>query len=587
MGVKKVVNTATPYHASELSDMDYDQTELSLYTAHLNRPVHKAVREDHHKWAWSPVTFGPTSTPPGGVAAVASEVQGPGTAGYAATTQSYVVTAINAGGSESRASAVVSAVSDLSLKGNKVNVSWTAVAGASYVVYKSNNGVFGYIGRTDDTTFSDNNIIPDLTNTPPQGTNYFTGEGNYPSTIAFYGQRLVLARTINKPNGLWASQVDDPENFDAAVPTKPDDALSRAFRGRRANVVQQLLSTTALLVFTSARIFSIETLDATQFEHKGQGTRGASRLKPIEIDEIAFFQPLQGASIRSLGYSFEIEGYQTNDITFFSSHLFRDDAVRAWAYQAEPFSVVWVVMWSGRLLAFTWQREQQVWGWTVCETDGQVEDVTVITEQGYDRVYLTVVRDLEGAQRRCYERMALPHSADISDACPLDCARSFEFEEPQTRITGLQHLEGRTVTAYAEGYEYPGLVVAGGEVDLPVAHNKVSVGIPYTGEVELLPLALATAQGSEHTATLNFQRAIIRTVDTKGLEASGSGGQWEALPDREGDEPFGWVPDVREQDFEAPIDGSWGRGSTVTIRQAHALPWHITGVFLQPAYARD
>ncbi|TIR87102.1 MAG: hypothetical protein E5X04_00270, partial [Mesorhizobium sp.] len=78
--------------------------------------------------------------------------------------QVYVVSAIDDDtGEESLPSAEFTLKNDMSFQGNKNRLTWNAVAGAStYVIYRKDNGVFGYIGKSDDTSFTDENIVADI-----------------------------------------------------------------------------------------------------------------------------------------------------------------------------------------------------------------------------------------------------------------------------------------------------------------------------------------------------------------------------------------------------------------------------------------
>src|SRR5690606_8584745 len=80
----------------------------------------------------------------------------------------------------------------------KASITWPAVTGATYYhVYKDNAGagIYGFIGRATATSFTDVNIAPTKTDTPPSGTDPFVGSGNYPRAVAYYQQRLCYAST--------------------------------------------------------------------------------------------------------------------------------------------------------------------------------------------------------------------------------------------------------------------------------------------------------------------------------------------------------------------------------------------------------
>src|SRR5690606_19580989 len=105
---------------------------------------------------------------------------------------------------------------------------WPAVPGASYYhIYKDNAGagIYGFIGRASTTSFTDVNIIPTKTDTPPTGTDPFVGAGNYPRAVAYYQQRLCYASTDNSPQTLWFSRTGVFSNFGFSFPLKDDDSI--------------------------------------------------------------------------------------------------------------------------------------------------------------------------------------------------------------------------------------------------------------------------------------------------------------------------------------------------------------------------
>ena len=80
---------------------------------------------------------------------------------------------------------------------NTITISWTAVAGAEkYDVFKEDNGIFGFIGETTGTSFTDDNIEADLTDTPPQQKNPFFGPNN----------KAKLCELLSTAAGVWKYQ---------------------------------------------------------------------------------------------------------------------------------------------------------------------------------------------------------------------------------------------------------------------------------------------------------------------------------------------------------------------------------------------
>lgn len=589
MGAARIYSAFTPYFHTMTVDLDYAQSADVVYLAHLDYPLYKATRSDHTDWTFEAVTFGPTIATPAAPTGLASS---PNMTGYVATNYSYKVTAV--GGSpeeESRASTSLTLVNDLTLTGNYNTLTMPALpaGGERFIVYKEQGGAYGYIGGTDGTTFVDGNpqIQAVLSDTPPTAQNPFDSDRNYPSTLTFHEQRLVLARTWNTPNGIWGSQSSNFENMDVARPANPDDAYALALVAEKVNAVNMLASMDDLVALTADGIFAINggeggAITPSSIVPKRQSSRGSTRLKPIVLDSIIFYRPNKGSTVRTLGFSFEVDGYKSNNVAIFSPHLLDSHDITSWTYLEEPYSCIVASRDDGALLFFTWEQEQQVWGWSLCETNGFVEQVMAISEGGYDRLYAVIRRDINGIERKFHERMALPHTDDITLACHLDCSVTQVYDPPRNVVSGLHHLEGELVSAYYDGYVANDLLVEVGQITLPndYAATVVTVGMPYVGEIETLPLVLRTDSGTAHTNKQNIGSVTVRTLDTRGIEVGIRGADLEAIPDREGDEDG--LADVAERDYEVSPPGSWDSSQTLVIQQNQPLPAHITGVFIEP-----
>lgn len=592
MGAARVYKQTTPYPHTAVGDLDAAQSADAIYLAHLDYPVYRIDRVAHTDWEFVEVTFGPTIAIPTAPTIVASE---PNTTGAIATTYEYVITAV--GGTpeqESRASTSVTVSNDLTLNGNKNTITFPAKpAGVTgYVVYKKQAGGFGYIGQTSDATFVDGTpqIQPVLSDAPPQGQDPFNGYGKYPSTVTFHDQRLMLGRTRNLPNAIWGSQPASFENMDISKPAHPDDALSFALVAERVNSVEQLVSMKDLMALTEDGIFAInggqsgDPISPSDIAPKRSNSRGSSRLNPIVLDDIVFYVPNRGTTVRALGYKFEIDGFQSNNVSVFSPHLFVTFKIVSWAYLEEPYSAIFAVRDDGALLCFTWEAEQQVWGWTKLETDGKFIEVQSISEGGYDRLYALVERVINGVTRRFHERLALPHFDDITTAAHLDCSVTQVYDPPRNVMGGLWHLEGAEVSAYYDGYVAEGLLVTDGKISLPQGYEAtiITAGLPYTGEIETLPLVLNQPyQGvSLHVNRRNIEKLVLRTIDSRGLKAGITGAELEDVVQRTGGEAG--LDDVMQRDYEITPPGSWEEAETITIRQDNPLPAHITGLFIQP-----
>jgi hypothetical protein len=587
MSVARLYRVGSPFNGAELQEVDVEQSADTMYFAHLNHAPTRLVRAGHTDWTFSSIDFTPTLAAPTGLG-VTPVVGNSVTSGDSHFPQdaSYVVTAIDdISGQESRASTAQTVSNDLTLKKNYNFLGWSAVAGASrYRVYKADNTQeYGYIGVTTSASFTDDNIGPDYSDGPPVGNNPFPGSDDYPSTVTFFEQRLLWGRTNNHPNAIWGSRSGSFENMDISRPLKASDALSFALVSGRVNAVNQLVSTTSLLALTSDSIFKIEGgqtgyLTATDFVTRRQNGRGSSRLSPLVIDSVVFYQTSVGNSVRTLGYEFSTDSINSNDVTIFSPHLFRGFDIKAWAYVQEPRSVIWAVRGDGKLLCFTWEQEQQVWGWTLCETAGIVESVCVVSEGAEDRLYLTVRR----GEKLLIERMAATRWDAIENSCFLDSAVTYQFEEPQTTLRNLGHLEGMTVSALADGGVITGLVVTDGIVELETAAMTVTIGLPYSATIETLPLAYQGQAGWTIAKPQTQAKAVIRLIDSRAVKAGPTDAKVEPLRSRINELP-GQPPALMTGLYETYLRADINGGARMVVRSDDPLPMTVSAIYLDPS----
>jgi hypothetical protein len=595
MGVAKLVRVGSPYNGSELAELDFEQSADTMYLAHINHDPNKLLRRSHSDWEFVEITFGPSNTVPTSVSATATtpntDADNAGNA-YFPEPASYVVTAVNdETGQESRASDPSSCDNDLFLKRNYNTITWVAPADGladRYRVFKADNQQdYGYIGSTAQLTFRDDNIGPDLSDGPPVGDSPFSGDGDKPSTVTLFQQRLVWGRTANRPNGIWASKVGDFENMDISRPLKDDDALSFALVSKGVNAINQLVSMADLLALTSDNVFRVnggqqEFLSPINIVSSRQVGQGSSRLGPLVIDSTIFMVPSVGASIRTLGFSFEIDGYKSNDITIFSPHFFIGFSIVDWAFVREPRSIIWAVRSDGKLLCFTWEEEQEVWGWTLCETDGEVLSVCSLSEQGEDRLYLIVRRTINGVERTFIERMVSALWDNVENTCFLDCAVTNTYTTPTATPGNYLHLIGATVSVLADGNVYHGLVVdEDGKITLPAPVSVVTAGLPYTALIETLPLAIQTAAGWTVAKPSTLGDVVIKLVDSRGVMAGPDESKLETIRPRV-DEAYGVANALISGNRTIDMPASTKDKLSVVIVSEDPLPLTVTAVLLQP-----
>ena len=422
----------------------------------------------------------------------------------------------------------------------------------------------------------------------------------YPAVCAFFQDRFIAASSDAEPQTLWFSQTSDYNNFGISNDTVIDtDAIYVVLNSRTINAVRNMASLISLLVMTSDADFSIApsngVLTPTTVEQVCHGHRGSSMATPVIVgNELILVQPMSSV-VRNLIYQFMVQGYMGDNISIMSQHLLTGFSIVELAYQQEPDSMIWAVRSDGKLLSLTYLKEQEVIAWTWHETDGTFESVTQIPNEtlGINEVWFVVKRYINGSYVRFIERMApRDMGSDVADYVMLDCATSNNYGSPVPSASA-GHLVGKTVNVLGDGNVIRGLTMGATYVTLPngLTCTKIQVGLPYTSDVETLPIELqsqdGTSQGKRTTlprATLRFWNSrggYVRTTNQDTTVASTGVVGFDEVKQRNVSNNLAVAPPLETRDFLITLNGGYAFRTSILFRQIDPLPFCLTAVIPQ------
>lgn len=304
----------------------------------------------------------------------------------------------------------------------------------------------------------------------------------YPSTVTYYQQRLFFAASAAQPQTIWASRTGDYKDFGKNLPIQDDDRIVYTYAGRQVNQIRHLIDVGSLIVLTSGGEFVSKgdqnnTLTPSSFSLSSQGSNGSSIVPPIAVANIALFVQEKGSVIRDLAYSFDVDGYQGNDLTILANHLFQKHSIVDWSFAIVPYSSAFCVRDDGKLLVMTYLREQQVFAWAPQSSDGLYESTCSISEGNEDAVYFSVQRVINGQIVRYIERLSSRLFLDDQDAFFVDCGLSYDG-----RNTG--NARAVTLTGGSGSWPYEQqytLTITGGSY-FSSGDVGAQIQLPYTGQ---------------------------------------------------------------------------------------------------------
>lgn len=338
-------------------------------------------------------------------------------------------------------------------------IAWTAVTDAGrYSVYKRDNGIYGWLGDSETTSFTDANIAPDLTISPPQFRNPFFAVGDFPAAVGFHEQRRVMGGANNSPNLNEFSVAGDSSNFAFSTPSQADDAFGARLVSDEVNQIRHYIPGDNLIVLTAGdewRVYSADEtgFQATSVKQKAQTSWGAAHPKPLKINGTILFVQENETTIRTIGYELTADAFVgKDDLTLFVPHLFRSQTIERWAFSRSPSPTAYIVRSDGSLPCFTFDEEQSVLAWGLLETDGEFEDVATIRPSAAypdEFPYFIVKRVLNGRTVRYIERLHNRRFTDVRDCFFVDCGLSYD---PPIALTGTTAANPVVITAPSHGF---------------------------------------------------------------------------------------------------------------------------------------
>lgn len=586
-------------------------------------------------------------------------------------TYTYVVTAVDADGVESLASASATVTTlSLSTTGG-VRLGWDAVTGADYYrVYKdpsNNTQIYGWIGDSNNTTFDDFNIAPITSDAPPEDRQPFTGADNKPAVVNYYQQRQVFANTNNEPQVTYTTQTGNFSSLRTSNPPRDSDAVTFTIAAQQVNEIRHIVPLDIMILLTSGGEWIVsegqdKVLTPSTIGVRAQSYNGSSWVRPVVINSTALYLQEKGARLRDLSYEFSSDKYTGNDLSLMSEHLFEGFTITDMAYTAEPYGILWCVRNDGHLLGLTYQREHQVWGWHHHDTDGVFESVATISEDGRDALYAIVNRTVNGSTSRYVERLEKRETQDAEDAFYVDSGLSLDLpstisgatqanpvvitdtahpysdgdlidirdvvgmtelngnrykvagstantyqltdedgvningtgfnayvsggtsREAVTVISGLGHLEGKTVVVLADGYVVEGKVVSSGSITLDRAASKIHVGLSYLPAIELLDIDTPSAAQTVKAKSVSVSKVYIEVENSRGGfvgprqdVTSGQSIVFQEIKPRFDSDAYNRIA-LKTYKQEVSIEPLWAKGGGVRIEQRSPLPMNILSV---------
>lgn len=411
----------------------------------------------------------------------------------------------------------------------------------------------------------------------------FGGSQGYPKALAFYEERLYFAGTTGQPQTIFGSVSADFENHTPG--TNDDDAVNITIASDQVNVIRHLLPARFLQILTTSSEFTLSggtgstPVTPTNVNVLRETTFGTSSVRPVRAGNSTILIQKGQEKVKEITFDLDTDGLLGVDLTILADHIPRG-GLTDMIWQQEPELILWFVHSDGRLVGLTYDRANAAIAWHDHDIGGTgiVESVTAIPAGAEDQVYLSVKRTIDGSTVRHIEFMkSIEFGSDVADAFFVDSGLTYDGAATTT-ITGLNHLEGETVSVLGDGATHANKTVSGGSITLDRSASKVHVGYAYTSTVETLRMEAGADDGIAQGKIKRIHGVTARFYNTVGAEVGPDTNNLDRIPFRDSSMSMNQAVPLFNGDKEIYFPSGYDNDARVIVRQSQPLPMTVLAV---------
>ncbi len=378
----------------------------------------------------------------------------------------------------------------------------------------------------------------------------------------------------------WGSIPDGFSNFDTEE--EGDSApIVRALGEGSVDRIVFAVGLSRMLLGTAGGVIAMksssldEVLTNENLSAKNVTTHGAKDIQCAKIDTRAIYVHRSGVRAFELSYDVDVQNYVAKDLTKLNPDILMPGVIDI-GVQRQPETRVHFVLADGTVAVLTYEPQEELMCWHLYETDGMVEQVSVLPGEIEDKVYYVVARTIGVTTKRYLEKMARLDETHGDVICKL--SDSFKLIDSETTtMDGLTHLAGKTVSVWRSGKDRGTFAVdTGGSIFNVPGNDTGVVGLVYTADYKSAKLAYAAEGGTALTQPKRVDRVgfILYKTHVKGLKFGSDTGNLDDLPDiieRGGTADTGTIMNVfDEHSFVFP--GKWSTDERLVLRAQSPRP---------------
>jgi len=346
----------------------------------------------------------------------------------------------------------------------------------------------------------------------------------FPTSVSLHEGRLWFSGK----GSVWGSGSDNFYQFDDEI--EGDAApINRSIGSGPVDNVNWILSLSRLVLGADGSEIVCKSsnddnvLTAANFNPKSTSTQGSFTVGAIKVDKRGIYVTRGGVQVYEVAIEEDDYEYGSGDLTALIPEIGKPSIIRI-AVQRQPDTRIHFVRSDGKVAILLIDKIEKVLCWFLFETDGTVEDVVILpgaTGDGEDAVYYSINRTINSVTKRYLEKWALESNC-VGATLNHQADSYLQYSGvATTTITGLGHLEAKSVVVWANGKDLGTYIVTGGQITgITESVTSAIIGLTYTAQWKSAKLSQTSEDGTTmtHKKTIGHIGVILKDTHYQGLK---------------------------------------------------------------------
>jgi hypothetical protein len=326
----------------------------------------------------------------------------------------------------------------------------------------------------------------------------FSDKRGWPRNGEVFQNRFVAIGNKVFPGVPWLSVTNNETDFNDS--NADDTSAIALFSSKDSGYILRSASSRTLTFFSTNGIYSTSYTSTQALTPKNANLTkanvdGIEDVQPLFVDNQIIYVNKGGKVINSVLFDININSYRFKNVSITADHMINKPLYAIELKNNDMLSANYALFSNsnGALAVYHTLLEQEMVGWTQCDTDGLFRNLS-----GIDNEVMAIVERTVNGETQLYIEY-------LDFDLKTDSTISFSYDEPVVEVTGLYHLNGKTVKVIADGYVYT-LSVENNTIFLPKPATTIQVGMPVTIEVNPNDFAIP------ESGTYFYKNKIISSV---------------------------------------------------------------------------